>query len=144
MPSASRPAAAYMPSGLSWSWKMSGRVRVRTFRPRSSAPLLGQRLQHEGAEAAHRALLDGDQRLVLAGQAQDQVDSSGLAKRASATVVERPRAASVSAAFEASARRVPNDRMATAVAFAHDAAPADLQRLGQARGWSTPTPSPRG
>src|SRR5690606_37145594 len=29
MPSASSPAWAYMASGLSWSWKRSGRVRVR-------------------------------------------------------------------------------------------------------------------
>ena len=38
--------------------------------------------------------------------------SIGLAKRASATVVERPRAARSSAAFSASARRVPSERMA--------------------------------
>ena len=38
--------------------------------------------------------------------------SKGLAKRASATVVDSPRAASSSAAFKASPSRVPSDRMA--------------------------------
>ena len=145
MPSASRPAWAYMTSGLSWSWKMSGRVRVRTFRPRSSAPVLGQELQHEGAEAAHRALLDRDQRLVLAGQAQDQLlvqrlgeagvgDGGGEARARPAC---RPPSAH-------SASRVPKRQDGHRRALAHDAALADLQRLGRARGCRRPTPSPRG
>ena len=54
--------------------------------------------------------------------------SSGLAKRASATVVDRPKAASWSAAFrhlgKPRAERQDGDRRA----FAHDAALADLER----------------
>ena len=54
--------------------------------------------------------------------------SSGLAKRASATVVDRPCAASSSAAFRHSASRVPSDSSATVRALAHDPALADLER----------------
>ena len=54
--------------------------------------------------------------------------SSGFMKRASAMVAERPWAASSSAAFSHSARRVPNDSSATLLAFADDAALADLER----------------
>ena len=52
--------------------------------------------------------------------------SSGLAKRASATVVDSPRAASSSAAFSASARRVPSDRIAIREPSRRIAALADL------------------
>ena len=55
--------------------------------------------------------------------------SSGLAKRASATVVDSPSAASSSAAFRHSPSRVPKDKQRHLVALAHDAALADLERL---------------
>ena len=54
--------------------------------------------------------------------------SRGLAKRASATVVESPRAASSSAAFSASASRVPRRQDRDPRAFAHDPSLADRQR----------------
>ena len=73
MPSASRPAWAYISSGLSWSWKMSGRVRVRIFRPAVERAAPGQEVQDEGAEAADGPLLHRDQGLVVAGQPQDQL-----------------------------------------------------------------------
>ena len=40
--------------------------------------MAGQQVQDKGAEAADGAFLDGDQRLVLAGQAQDQLLVQGL------------------------------------------------------------------
>ena len=55
--------------------------------------------------------------------------SRGLANRASATVVDRPRACSSSAAFSASARRVPSDRIAIREPSRRIAALADRQRL---------------
>ncbi len=60
--------------------------------------------------------------------------SSGLAKRRSATVVDSPLASSWSAAFSASASRVPSERIATLLPSLHDPALADfepLRRFGQ-------------
>ncbi len=115
MPSASRPALAYMISGLSWSWKMSGSVSVRTLRPRSSAPRSASRVQHEGAEAAHRALLDRDQRLVLAGEPQDQVHRRAAWRNGRRRRWPDSRARPAGRRpCSASARRVPNERIATA------------------------------
>ena len=70
---ASRPASAYCFAGESWSMKRSGSTIGRTFSPRSSMPGHREVLQHMAAEAADRALLDGDQHLVLARQALDQL-----------------------------------------------------------------------
>ena len=57
--------------------------------------------------------------------------SSGLAKRKSATVVDRPLASSWSAALSASARRVPSERIATLLPSLDHAALADLELLGR-------------
>jgi hypothetical protein len=103
--------------------------------------VLGERVQDEGAEAADRALLDGDQGFVLAGQAQDQVDVERLGEAGVATVAEMPRAASgrrPSATSPARAEGEDGDGRA----FAHDAALADLE--GAARPGSDAGPSPRG
>ena len=78
MSSALRPAVAYMAVGLVLVLEDVGQVQGADLQAASSAPLLGQQLQHEGAEAAHGALLHRDQRFVLAGQAQDQVDVQRL------------------------------------------------------------------
>ncbi|MNX91322.1 hypothetical protein D3C86_1233970 [compost metagenome] len=69
--------------------------------------------------------------------------SSGLAKRASATVAETPRAASRSAAFSDSCKRVPSDRMATEVP-SRTMRPLPISSGAASSGISTPTPSPRG
>ena len=42
--------------------------------------VLGERLQHIGAEAADRAFLDGEQHFVLAGEPQQHVDVERLGK----------------------------------------------------------------
>ena len=62
-----------------------------------------------------------------------ELASSGLAKRASATVVEMPCAASVSAALMHSASRVPSDSSATVVPSRDDAAAADFERHADLR-----------
>ena len=67
----------------------------------------------------------------------------GLAKRASATVVDRPMPASVSAALSASARRVPSDRMATCLP-SRMMRPLPIGSGTPTSGISMPTPSPRG
>ena len=128
---------------VSWSWKRSGRVSVRTFRPRSSSPAPGQVLQHEGAEAADRALLDGDQHLVLARQPQDQLRVQRLGE---AGVGDGGREAArgqlvggLQRLGQPRAERQDGDRRA----LAHDAALADRQRLA-ARRHRDAVPSPRG
>ena len=50
-----------------------GQVQSADLQARIQRPLLGQQLKYEGAEAAHSALFDRDQGLMLAREAQDQV-----------------------------------------------------------------------
>ncbi len=107
--------------------------------------VLGQGLQHEGAEAADRAFFHRDQRLVLAGQPQQHVVvqrlgeagvGDGGREAARGQHGRRPSAHSP----QARAERQDGDRRA----FADDAALADLQRRGQRRASARPMPSPRG
>ena len=56
-----------------------------------------------------------------------------MAKRASATVVDRPKDASSSAALVHSASRVPSDSSATLLPLRHDAALADFERHADGR-----------
>ena len=106
--------------------------------------MLGQEVQHEGAEAAHRALLDRDQHFVLAGQAPDQV----LVERLGEAGVgdggrEAPGGQHVGglAGFAAGACR--SDRMATVVP-SRTMRPLPISSGVAASAISTPTPSPRG
>ena len=55
---------SYCASGLSWSWKMSGRRMVRILRPASSQALVAGEGQDVRAEPADRAFLDRDDHLV--------------------------------------------------------------------------------
>ena len=50
--------------------------------------MLGERLQHIGAEAADRAFLDGDQHFVLARKAQQQL---GVERLGEARIGDRGR-----------------------------------------------------
>ena len=98
---------------VSWSMKRSGRVIGRNLQPAVEQAGPGEVVHHRGAKTARRRLLDGDEHRVMPRQLLDQPTSSGLAKRASATVADSPRAASSSAARNASPNRVPSDRIAT-------------------------------
>ena len=144
MPLASRPALAYIAAGESWSRKTSGSTMQRIFKPQSSTPLLGQRLQHIGAEAADRAFLDGDQHLVLARQPQHQVGVERLGK---ARVGDRGRQAErgqfvgrlqgirrAARRSDSSATLWPSRRMR----------PLPISSGMPSAGIGTPTPSPRG
>ena len=79
MPAASRPAWAYMRSGLSWSLVDVGQDHGADLQGAAvERALVGEELQHVGAEAADGAFLDGDQHLVVAGEPQDQLLVEGL------------------------------------------------------------------
>ena len=107
---------------------------MRTLRPRSSAPSSASSVSTCAPKPPTAPSSIGDQHLVLARRgAGSSSRSSGLAKRASATVVESPRAASSSAAFSASASRAPSDRMAIREPSRRIAALADRQRLAALR-----------
>ena len=70
--------------------------------------------------------------------------SSGLAKRASATVVDSPSAASSSAALRHSREPRAEGEQRDLGALAHDAALADLERHALAPASARRCPSPRG
>ena len=100
-----------------------------------------------GAEPADRALLDGDRSTswLCISMCRISASSSGLAKRRSATEVDRPlRLELVGRLQRLLARRVPSDRIATVLAFAHHPALADLQPLGDLRTARCQVPLPRG
>src|SRR3984885_12462224 len=102
MPFASSPAAAYMRSGLSWSWNLSGSVIVRTFSPCSSAPASLSKVSTCAPKPPAAPSSMVMRSLCVAASLRMSSRSRGLAKRASATVVDSPRAASSSAAFKVS------------------------------------------
>ena len=90
--------------------------------------MLGQRLQHVGAEAADRAFLDGDQHLVLAREPQQQVGVERLGK---ARIGDRRRQAERGqfvGGLQAFAEPRAVGEQRDLVAFAQDAALADLER----------------
>ncbi len=90
MPLASSPALAYIAFGESWSMKMSGSTIERIFRALSSAPLSDSVWKTWAAKPpiAPSSIVISTS-CSLARRSTISV-SSGLAKRASATVVERP------------------------------------------------------
>ena len=69
--------------------------------------------------------------------------SIGLAKRASATVVDSPRVCSSSAAPSASCKRPPRESIAIAVP-SRTIRPLPISSIFGVSGSGTPTPSPRG
>ncbi len=114
------------------AWHARGRrpaaPAARTLQAAVQQAFARQEVQHLGGEAADRALLDGDQHLVLgARDGGTRSSSSGLAKRASATVVERPPAPSSSAASRQSCQPRAEGQQRHLGALAQDAALADLQ-----------------
>ena len=107
---------------------------------------VGEVLEHRRAEAAgQHVLLDRHDQVVLAPPARSTSSaSSGLAKRASATVGSTPcSSASRSAAPSATRHAVAVAEQRHALALAQQLAAADLDRLGPA-GSGTPSASPRG
>ena len=100
----------------------------RTLQPAIERAVLGQRLQHIGAEAADRAFLDGDQHLVLARQPQQQIGVERLGK---ARIGDRGRQAERGqfvGRLQAFAEPRAVGQQRHLVAFAHDAALADFER----------------
>ena len=77
-PRRDRRQGAYIASGLSWSMKASGRVSGRIFTPVSRGALAREEMEDLAAEAAVGPLLDGDEHLVLAREAQHEVAVDGL------------------------------------------------------------------
>ena len=95
-------------------------------------------------EAAHGAFLDGDQNRMIRAKRRIMSSSSGLAKRASATVVGQTAGCQVVGGLQARRGRVPSDNRAILLAFTDDAALADGATRFRARASWTPVPSPRG
>ena len=126
-----RPGRCGRSAGRAVSWP--------EFQPLIEGPGPGQMMRHGGAEAAGRAFLDGDEHLVVARELVDEAPSSGLMKRASATVEGKPCAASSAAAFSASARRGPECQNGHLAALPQDAALPISSRRPRA-GSSMPAP----
>ena len=101
------PASSYCLSGVSWSWNASGRRMVRIFSPASSSP---SSLAKVSTCAPSPPTLPSSTVTItscVAIRRRISSESSGLANRKSATVVESPRASSWSAALRLSASRCP-------------------------------------
>ena len=97
-------------------------------------PLLGEELRHVAAEPADRALLDGDQRLRDRARGRGSAPrSSGLAKRASATVGRMPRARQRLGRLQALGEPRAEGQDRNPLPFQHDPPAADLQRHARAR-----------
>ncbi len=124
--------------------KMSGSTIGADLEAAVEHAVVGERLQHMGAEAADRAFLDGDQHLVLARQPQQQV---GVERLGEARVGDRgrePARGELVGGLEAFGQPRAEREQRDLGALAHDAALADLERHAFAPASSTPTPSPRG
>ena len=106
-------ASSYCFSGLSCSWKRSGSRMVRIFRPPSTSPSSLASVSTCAPSPPIDASSTVTATSCVVSSLRISALSSGLAKRRSATVVDRPFASSSSAAFSASASRVPSDRIAT-------------------------------
>src|SRR5262249_10163889 len=112
-------------------------------KPMVERAMLSQRLQHVGAKPTDRALLDGDEHLMLARKPQDRSTSNGLAEPASATRRGRPWAARAPTASRPCESRVPSESSATLVP-SRRMRPLPISNGTPNSGMSTPTPSPRG
>ena len=104
-----------------------GQHHAANLEPAIEQTVLGERLQHERAEAADRTSSTVNSTSCSRASRNKRSTSSGLAKRASATVVDRPCAANSSAAFRHWQDRAPY-RTAQPGTFAQDAALTDLER----------------
>src|SRR5688572_18909659 len=143
MPSASSPASAYCLSGLSWSWKRSGRRMVRSFRPESIRPSSLAKVRTWAPRPPTAASSTVTQTSWVVASRRISASSSGLAKRRSATVVESPLPSSMSAALSASASRVPSERIATFLP-SRTTRPLPISSRSGVSGSATPVPLPRG
>ena len=127
-------ATAYIFSGRVLLDEAVGQHHRAEPQPPVEHPLLGEQLRDVAAEAADRALLDGDQRRVVRaparGSAAGRAAWRSARRRRSAA---GPRAPSASAAFRHSASRAPNDRIATPCPSTHDPPAPDLERHARAR-----------
>ena len=107
-------------------------------------PLLGEELRHVAAEAADRALLDGDQRLVVAPRARGSAPGRAAWRTAhpppSAGCRARPAPRPPSGTRPAARRRTGSQPPAPPARSARARSPAARPCSGS----STPTPSPRG
>src|SRR5262245_16790403 len=143
MPLASSPALAYIAAGQCWSMNTSGNTMQRTLRPLSKTPCSASVCRTCEPKPPIEPSSTVTSTSCSRASRRMRSTSSGLAKRASATVVVSPCAASVSAASMHSARRVPNDNSATELP-SRMIRPLPISSWMPNSGMSTPTPSPRG
>src|SRR5271165_2056771 len=140
---ASSLALAYMAAGSSCSWNRSGKTIERARSAPSSRPCSRRRCM----TCEPNPPIDPSSIVISASCSSASLRirsmSSGLAKRASATVVERPNLSSSSAALRHSARRAPRLRRATSPPSRTTRALPILSGRGNS-GSGDPTPSPRG
>ena len=142
-PGASRPACSYWRAGEAWSMKRSGRTIGRTFRPWSSKPVVARCCSTWLAKPPTAPSSIVISTSCSRASRRIRSVSSGLAKRASATVVLRPLAPRSSAATRHSPRRVPKLRMAILLP-SRSTRPLPISSGVPRAGSSMPTPSPRG
>ena len=132
MSRAASPAAAICFGWESWSTKRSGSVIGRNFQPAVQQPPPRQMRHHRRAEPARGPLLDRHHHLVRARQPLQQRPRRTVWRTArQPPSAGSPRAASSSAARNASARRVPSDTIATVPPLAQQPRAADLQHLAR-------------
>src|SRR3984957_17680928 len=143
MPLASSPARAYIAFGESWSRNSSGRTMERIRKPPSSMPCSARVCMT--CEPNPPIEPSSMVRRISCSRASLRISSrsSGFMKRASAMVVESPWAASSSAAFSHSPRRVPKDNSAILLPW-RTMRPLPISSGMPTSGISMPRPSPRG
>ena len=143
MSSAVRPASAYIASGAAWSMKRSGRVIVRTASVPSSKPSPAIHCSTIAPKPPTLPCSRVTSARCVSASRRISAWSSGLAKRASASVTLRPFASSSATALRASPRCAPKLRMATSVP-SWITRPRPISSGVPTSGISTPSPSPRG
>ena len=137
MPAASRPASAYIAFGLLCSMKRSGSVSVLTFRPRSRRPSRARAC----SRSAPNPPVDPSSMVMstswFCASLRSRSISRGLAKRASATVVDKPKPASWSAASRQSTSLAPKDTLGASLGWRRACPHFGPAPIGWQRDWRT-------